>query len=556
MRILPSLTALAALGVVACSDGGAGPSQRVVLEVRVTTTGADLDENGYDLLLDGRVLQRLLVNDAVVIRDITAGAHTVALADIAGQCDAVGPASQTVDVTGSGIEVVLAVQCFATGVEIRNVTTGLDLDVDGYAVSVGGRAPVPMLTNGAVVVSRLEPGSNSIVLNGIEPNCLGSPDNPVEVVVSSRTVVPVLLALDCVAAFGSVQVSVTLTGADPDPNGVFLQIPSHGSRHLPRGAPPVVFERIPPGQHLVRMSDLTTNCTPAGGPEQSVQVTAGTTIRDTARVVFQVACERAEKIVFTRWPNIPPHWGYDPFVTVAFADGSNPVQIMGGYQAAWSPDGSKIAFVRVPNGCYYSCLATGLAVINGDGEAASLRMLTTDGGDSEPDWSPDGSKIVFARAGYLHVMNAAGGSPTPLVGIPILAAFEPVWSPDGTRIAFACELTVANRDICVVGTDGTGFQRLTVDAAWDSEPAWRPDGGAIAFTTTRFMNQASIAVMSTDGQNVVRLAQGWGPAWSRDGARLLFTQQASNGLVVVNADGSGTPKRITFEHDHSPSWRP
>ncbi|MGH7560712.1 MAG: hypothetical protein ACRENB_06815, partial [Gemmatimonadales bacterium] len=216
MRILPFLTALAALGVVACSDGGAGPSQRVDLEVRITTTGGDLDENGYDLVLDGRVLQRVLTNDAVVIRDITAGAHTVALADIAGQCDAVGPASQTVDVTDSGIEVVLAVQCFATGIAIRNVTTGLDLDVDGYTVSVGSRAPVTVGTNIAAVVSRLEPGSYSIVLGGIEPNCRASPDNPVEVVVSSRTIVPVLLALDCVAAFGSVQISVTMTGADLD----------------------------------------------------------------------------------------------------------------------------------------------------------------------------------------------------------------------------------------------------------------------------------------------------------------------------------------------------
>jgi hypothetical protein len=60
--------------------------------------------------------------------------------------------------------------------------------------------------------------------------------------------------------------------------------------------------------------------------------------------------------------------------------------VAGGGAADWSPDATKIAYVA----------DGGLRVVNTDG--SGQRELTS-GRDSEPDWSPDGRRVVFTRAG-------------------------------------------------------------------------------------------------------------------------------------------------------------
>jgi TolB protein len=63
-------------------------------------------------------------------------------------------------------------------------------------------------------------------------------------------------------------------------------------------------------------------------------------------------------------------------------------------QPEWSPDGAEIVFNRYTNG------NQNIYVMCADG--SRIRRLTSDGSSSGPAWSPDGSRIVFAREAAGH----------------------------------------------------------------------------------------------------------------------------------------------------------
>ena len=95
-----------------------------------------------------------------------------------------------------------------------------------------------------------------------------------------------------------------------------------------------------------------------------------------------------------------------------------------------------------------------------------------------PAWSPDASQVAFASAcdtaskpctPGIFVVAAAGGAARRVVP----DGKNPDWSPDGAKIVFDRTIR-GNRDIWVVNADGTRLRRLTHDAAAESDPSWRP----------------------------------------------------------------------------------
>ena len=144
----------------------------------------------------------------------------------------------------------------------------------------------------------------------------------------------------------------------------------------------------------------------------------------------------------------------------------------------------------------------------------------------------------------LYTTSADGVGETALTSSPAgTHSFYPAWSPDGTRIAFKRIVAGAPGEIYVMNANGSGITQLT-NHGYSSTggPAWSPDGTKIAFhayVTGHPRN--SIWTMNADGSNPQPLAEGmvegdW-PSWSPDGTRIAFT--GSNGIAVVNADGSG-----------------
>ena len=92
----------------------------------------------------------------------------------------------------------------------------------------------------------------------------------------------------------------------------------------------------------------------------------------------------------------------------------------------------KIVFEAVPGGEQDS----EIYVMNPDG--SGITRLTSNGvWDSDPCWSPDGSKIVYSSGDAIWVMNFDGSNPKKLT-TPSEDNYDvdPAWSPDGNKIAF------------------------------------------------------------------------------------------------------------------------
>ena len=118
-----------------------------------------------------------------------------------------------------------------------------------------------------------------------------------------------------------------------------------------------------------------------------------------------------------------PDGSYGPHVYVGDLDGFGLRQLAPGYQPAWSPDGSAIA--------YTSPAEDSLWVMDADGSDPRQIFGTggNDGSVSGPAWSPDGRQIVFAYTDQIYTVRAAGDSPA--VRLTFHAGFngQPDWQP-------------------------------------------------------------------------------------------------------------------------------
>jgi dipeptidyl aminopeptidase/acylaminoacyl peptidase len=119
-------------------------------------------------------------------------------------------------------------------------------------------------------------------------------------------------------------------------------------------------------------------------------------------------------------------------------------------------DGSQVVFVKVTVDAEKDDYVTSIWIVPvpARGQHSEPRRLTNGPRDTSPRWSPDGTRLVFARGGekdgkpqptQLHLLSFAGGEPKPLTDLPKGAA-SPVWSPDGKTIAFLSGTTPEDLD--------------------------------------------------------------------------------------------------------------
>ncbi len=222
-----------------------------------------------------------------------------------------------------------------------------------------------------------------------------------------------------------------------------------------------------------------------------------------------------------------------------------------------SPDAGRVAFSTDRGGS--ADLEEGIAVVNRDG--SGFRRLTTPPSTADSfsvdvgaAWSPDGTKLVFTRITVttpadgsedtvdtaLFTVPSAGGTPTALVGGE--DGYTADWSPDGSKIVFAAIGNATIDDsgpLTVVSSDGSGGRTALGADVKGYSPAWSPDGSTIAYATvtardsdpTRGQDVAQIATVPATGgsQRVLAATRPTSaatvaeyPAWTPDGESILF----------------------------------
>jgi Tol biopolymer transport system component len=205
---------------------------------------------------------------------------------------------------------------------------------------------------------------------------------------------------------------------------------------------------------------------------------------------------------------------YTPDLFLMHADGTEQLHLTRGSSASWSPDSRNIAFHASASGVgrpinpdgWTTTIDSDIFVVNVadllTGVAQPMNITNNpETVDDDPDWSPDGQKIVFtshlvsdnptnSTSAEIYVMrvNSQGVPVQDGLPNPQRLTFNneeeaaPTWSPDGKRIAYMCHNGGRDFEICVMNADGTNQTALTTNSIHDATPSWSPDGTQIVFT--------------------------------------------------------------------------
>jgi Tol biopolymer transport system component len=325
-------------------------------------------------------------------------------------------------------------------------------------------------------------------------------------------------------------------------------------------------------------------------------------------------------IAYSSWDDAG---NYDIYLNDPANPSSPPVRLTtdGRYNSnpTWSPDGRKIAYDGWKNSAGPRIRVMDIDPATDDSVVLTEPCSAAVGcyGDFQPAWSPDGTKIAFVSSrpnadgseewGYqIYVMDAMGEAgqlakatrltfDLPDAHGKIIANSQVTWSPDSKRIAFLSTGRGTNEDSCDLwvmdsqDADDDGFgdhlQRLTFDESFncdafeDQTPQWSPNSSLIAFTSVRsgyfdiwLVNGAD----PTDLRNVTQTPTGYEdqPDWSPDGTQIIFRGTANGAYeffslpvpppsatqgskVRARAAGStSTPTQLTFDgkRKQQPDW--
>jgi Tol biopolymer transport system component len=229
------------------------------------------------------------------------------------------------------------------------------------------------------------------------------------------------------------------------------------------------------------------------------------------------------------------------------------------YNAAFSPDGDRIAFVSERDGnLELYCIRT---------DGSRLKRLTNEFAlDDHPAWSPNGKRIAFVstrqpadRPGRawngVYVMNADGSDVRRLSGADA-ADYSPAWSPRGEWIAFASGSGVrGGTGLYVMKPDGSGRRRVVEDGGW---PTFAADGESLYFHSGR-QGKWGIWHVRLDGSGLERVTppeiEAYTPRAAADGKALVVVVKRGNHRQIELLD-LASRKLTAVTREPTDHWNP
>lgn len=175
-----------------------------------------------------------------------------------------------------------------------------------------------------------------------------------------------------------------------------------------------------------------------------------------------------------------------------------------------------------------------------------------------PNWSRDGSYLLFNGSGRLFTIPVAGGEPAPLdTGFATRCNNDHGFSPDGKWLAIS-DQTEGDSRIYVLPSTG-GSPRLVTPNAPSYWHGWSPDGKTLAYCAARGGNY-DIYAIPVEGGTELRLTDAAGlddgPDYSPDDRTIYFNSERSGLMKIwrMNADGS-QQEPVTTDPDYA-DWFP
>ena len=246
-----------------------------------------------------------------------------------------------------------------------------------------------------------------------------------------------------------------------------------------------------------------------------------------------------------------------PQIWVKNLNSGAPTQITFGETAAdrprWSPRNDQIVFTlgslgrqeapaRLRNESIWSVSALG-----------GIPRKIIDSG-SNPNWSGDGSQLVFERSQEIWTARADGSQQRRVEGIPLMnslfASRMPSFSPNGSSIAFFQPNAGPLGDFWIIPSTGGQARRLTFDLAAGRSSTWTSDGRFVVFSSQRAgsMTLWKVAAVGGTPEPVLTGAgEDTDPEFSRDGRKLLYAHtRTSFALTILNLSTKNT--REVIEH--------
>lgn len=208
--------------------------------------------------------------------------------------------------------------------------------------------------------------------------------------------------------------------------------------------------------------------------------------------------------------------------------------------AAWSPDGSTIAY------CGYDAGYPQVFFSDADG---NNRELFYEKRACYPSFSADGKSLALSSMGDIIVFklkNRKSENITEgLIEGNMVDDTFPVWAPRGNRIAFAGMFEANSAELYTISSAGKKVRRITDDLFENFYPRWSPGGKGIVYAAYVSGRAPEIFISEAEAPVKTRLTENhvveMSPSFSPDGSSILYIRREGieDALYIMNSDGSG-----------------